>query len=128
MKSLFTLGLACLLLCGACANKASNDKVSKDTHPDWILGSWHKTFDPDNDPEEIMTFQKDGSFLGSVVGTTDSVRGTYEVSETAHTVSLRALENGRESPMGELTFDETRNKLYYAGKSGGPPAYYERVK
>jgi hypothetical protein len=123
VKALVAFGLAYLLICGiGCATK-----LHTETHPDWILGSWRKTFDPANDPEETITFQKDGSFIGTVVGNTDSIKGEYEVLEPVHVVLLKTVENQKVTPMAELKFEDTRDKLYYAGKSGSP-SYYEKVK
>ena len=123
MRSLAAIGLACLLVYGgACANKPTNDP-----HPDWILGTWKKTYDPAHDPEESITFFKNGSFFGVVTGTTQTVEGGYAVSEPQHVIMMTTTENGKVVPMSELTFEDAKDKLYYTGKTG-VRSYYEKQK
>jgi hypothetical protein len=131
MKFLIAIALFCLLICGACTNQSSSSpgtaaNSNTSGNSDWIVGSWRKTIDPDNDPDETITFQKDGKFVGTSAGFSETVRGDYQVSETERVVSMQAPRNGSMVPMNPLRFEAAKDKLYYTSTKG-TTSIYEKV-
>ena len=53
----------CALLMLFCGNASSSPSRSPDTHPAWLLGYWHVTYDEDGDPPDWTEFKANGQFM-----------------------------------------------------------------
>lgn len=120
MKKIIVLGLAGFLVYWFFF------KPTKAVSPDWTVGTWEKTYDPDNDPKETITFNKDGSLIGRVLTTGRSVQGAYKVSEPEKTIYMRLSVDGKLVPMGQMTYPDSKDKLFFTVE--GKTSHYERLK
>ena len=92
---------------------------------DWLLGNWLLTYDPDDDPQDMLTFKPGGEFVATDVATKRKVEGVYFLKPG--NVLVKLMQNGQIVMSLNLTFGENRDKLYYKSMNTGNTAYYTKV-
>jgi len=94
--------------------------------PDWLLGEWVMTFDPDGDTEDRLTFLKGGEFVTTETASGEKIKGMYSVKSDHIKVNL--IYQGKLFMKLKLTFDKVKDKLYYYSSETGNTAYYTKIK
>ena len=92
----------------------------------WLHGDWLLTYDPDGDTQDKLSFKKGSQFITTEVATGKQYKGMYTVRNKKIKISL--LKNGKVFYKFALTFDNSKDKLYYKDKDSNTISYYTRVK
>lgn len=99
--------------------------VSHAQDADWLIGNWLLTYDPDGDPQDMLTFKQGGEFITTDVSTKRQVRGMYLLKSDE--VQINLFHNGKMVMSANLTFDEKKDKLYYTSRQTGNTSHYTKV-
>lgn len=94
--------------------------------PDWLLGEWVMTFDPDGDTEDRLSFSRGGEFITTEASSGKKIKGMYFLKRDHIKVNL--IYQGQIFMKLKLTFDEVKDKLYYYSSETGNTAYYTKIK
>lgn len=91
---------------------------------DWLLGKWQMTYDPDGDTKDVLSFSKGGEFVTAEASTGREIKGMYVVESDRIDISL--IHQGQIFMKLQLTYDGSKNKLYYNPDNTNDPAYYTK--
>jgi hypothetical protein len=92
---------------------------------DWLIGNWLLTYDPDGDPQDMLTFKQNGEFITTEVSTNRQARGVYLLKSDKVLINL--FHNGKMIMSANFTFDDKKDKLYYTSKKTGNTSHYTKM-
>lgn len=92
--------------------------------PDWLLGRWELTHDPEGNPKDWLEFHPDGRAF-SIAPSGRRVPGEYTVGNGE--VRIVYTLAGRQIPI-TLTFEPDRARLFARSARTGTASTYEKVK
>ncbi len=93
---------------------------STEAQNDWLIGSWLLTYDPDGDPQDMLSFYPEGKFLATEVLSQRSIQGIYEVKQGIIEIAI-----GQSFEM-QLAYDEVKDKLYFYSKETQKTSHYTK--
>ncbi len=91
----------------------------------WLLGNWKIAYDPDGETNEVLTFSSGGEFVITDISTGQKLLGTYSVKPAEIDVSL--VQRGEVFMQVRLTYEGSRDKLFYNPDNTDDPAYYMKL-
>lgn len=121
------LALAAVLLLAACGTPAGSPAggpAAAKSRPDWMVGTWELSYDPDGAPQDRMVFRADGTVTNQFPGEPD-VDGEYRAAGDRVMVTLNEGDRTRTT---EMRLDEATGKLLFTSDSTGSTAEYSRVE
>ncbi|TCV87459.1 hypothetical protein [Sulfurirhabdus autotrophica] len=92
----------------------------------WLIGNWLHTYDPDGDTQDRLTFAEDGKFTTTEVSSGRKIDGSYLVRTDMVKINLTRQE--KIFMKIDLTYDESKSKLYYKSGKSGNTSYYTKMK
>jgi len=92
----------------------------------WLLGNWQMAYDPDGDTKDILTFSPGGQFVTTEASTGRKIQGNYIVKPGEVNVSL--VQQGKVFMKLKLTYESSKDKLFYNPDNTNDPAYYAKLR